>query len=460
MDISEEEKKFYELALVVQCCIFNIEEINKQNNNIGNINNQTDKLKFLDSLAQIFCFEKGQVIATYFDDKTNNFYVTCNSELDKMKDYIIYVFNSSKNILTEKNNIEKEKLKKELRIKISNKNKKKMRHNMNKNGPKNQILELNIKKLKNSFKENQDSIIKSYIHRKNNKYKIMKSTDYVLYTENNISPEINYEEYIDSIIHYIKELKILLPDIDINKSNVKLSTLLNISYFSAKIYQSIIFDYLTQNNDQLAKYIRKISRYEISVNTLFGCLEKRGYKELFLNTNLNFIEPEITNNVFITDWAETLKKYNASDEFIEKIRKDLKLYGLHKYPKKAQVPVHAEMNIVKKLLNDNLSFGVIGVSKYCCYLCSICIEKLKNNGKIFNISGTHGKAYGLWKNPSIDIINITELKIDLENKLRNFIDKNDPKHNKYLSDSDNTYISDEDITKEGKHDAYDDSYDI
>jgi hypothetical protein len=84
------------------------------------------------------------------------------------------------------------------------------------------------------------------------------------------------------------------------------------------------------------------------------------------------------------------------------------------------IPLHAEMQLVKAILEDprcSLRSGYIAVSKRCCFLCTLFLElwnecmdysQSKSTPKEeqlphFAIAGTHGKCYYRWMFPKVNV---------------------------------------------------------
>ncbi|KAJ3051340.1 hypothetical protein HK097_007671 [Rhizophlyctis rosea] len=67
-----------------------------------------------------------------------------------------------------------------------------------------------------------------------------------------------------------------------------------------------------------------------------------------------------------------------------------------------EIPLHAELNLLRHLIKNNLlpqNHQIqIGVSKLSCFCCDVAIKALSPHCTV-QVTGCHGKVYGMWRDP-------------------------------------------------------------
>ncbi|CAI2198722.1 1526_t:CDS:2, partial [Funneliformis geosporum] len=65
----------------------------------------------------------------------------------------------------------------------------------------------------------------------------------------------------------------------------------------------------------------------------------------------------------------------------------------------SHIYLHAELNVLTNIMNNDKERKFIAVSKKCCYLCESYIRFAKTKGHTIAFSGSHKKLYHGWKLP-------------------------------------------------------------
>ncbi|RIB05794.1 hypothetical protein C2G38_2117567 [Gigaspora rosea] len=128
---------------------------------------------------------------------------------------------------------------------------------------------------------------------------------------------------------------------------------------------------------------------------------------------MHLLDP-ITANQVISPWSdivqtyirdpkeyENFKKMCLKDPMIK--RKLAYIYGHVDSQLKSETSIfvylHAELNVLVNIMDQDKKRKFIAVSKRSCYLCDLYIKFVQSKGHKITVSGSHKKLYHGWKLP-------------------------------------------------------------
>ncbi|KAF0377836.1 hypothetical protein F8M41_012514 [Gigaspora margarita] len=205
---------------------------------------------------------------------------------------------------------------------------------------------------------------------------------------------------------FIYRLDKLKKDVTGNEKNVYIGSFLDVA--KSKIKGDIF-----EVTSRYLRHIKKVGSYYGSLVNITNCVRQEKYKTSFSCIDMYLLNP-ITADQVIFPWSDTVKKYiRDSKEYenfkemcleVRGIKRRLeRIYGhgdaqLNR-EKSIHIYLHAELNVLVNVLNQDNERKFIAVSKRSCYLCDSYIKFVKNKGYNITVSGSHKKLYHGWKLP-------------------------------------------------------------
>ncbi|KAI9002403.1 hypothetical protein BC832DRAFT_119781 [Gaertneriomyces semiglobifer] len=104
-----------------------------------------------------------------------------------------------------------------------------------------------------------------------------------------------------------------------------------------------------------------------------------------LQTTTVQVVPTKVQRLDISGWPAVIQRtFNLTDAEVEELLNRRRSQQKHRHPGRFDVPVHCELNIIRHILqlhpNANAQKVCVGVSKPCCFNCSIAIKALRDDG--------------------------------------------------------------------------------
>ncbi|CAI2186747.1 19835_t:CDS:1 [Funneliformis geosporum] len=214
------------------------------------------------------------------------------------------------------------------------------------------------------------------------------------------------DEYIQSFLDYAKNKKINADDIYNDKKKSAISRVCSEYYHTAKSDPTFPKKFLG--------HIKKVGSYIGSLMNITNCVCKDKYKNLFSSIDMNLLDP-IHADQPISSWKDVVQKFfHAQEKGYNNFKKTcLKDYvirskleviygGVGKQlecENVSHIYLHAELNVLTKIMNIDKERKFIAVSKRCCYLCESYIRFAQSKGHNIAFSGSHKKLYHGWKLP-------------------------------------------------------------
>ncbi|CAI2187394.1 16984_t:CDS:2 [Funneliformis geosporum] len=165
------------------------------------------------------------------------------------------------------------------------------------------------------------------------------------------------DEYIQSFLDYAKNKKINADDIYNDKKKSAISRVCSEYYHTAKSDPTFPKKFLG--------HIKKVGSYIGSLMNITNC--KTCLKDYVIRSKLEVIYGGV---------GKQLECENVSHIYL-----------------------HAELNVLTKIMNIDKERKFIAVSKRCCYLCESYIRFAQSKGHNIAFSGSHKKLYHGWKLP-------------------------------------------------------------
>ncbi|KAJ3070339.1 hypothetical protein HK102_006704 [Quaeritorhiza haematococci] len=268
--------------------------------------------------------------------------------------------------------------------------------------------------LKETYKRKRHDITAEYNRR------LKKKFDSAIQLEHGNNLDKYFDILVNKVNQYVHMLSLCAPE-----RNPQRRTLWKATKLASILYRSTLFHVIlefirTYNSTgtnlggkdwviNVENHLKKAGMYHMAVQTLIGCTQKSEMRGYFANLQDPIFLPSVVNRVALHDWADVIisDEFGGNEESIKRVRAaNLRLGGVTG-DREGTVVLHAELNILRQLVNTNVDLKQpqpIGVSKQSCYLCYSFIKALRIKYNIL-VSGTHGKVYGAWSFPTFTTTN-------------------------------------------------------